>query len=132
MGHCSALLKPSKQQPCSEAGGLPCAGCDACASERSPASARPFIKTLCVTYACLSTPSFFDLFIMQSLINQGCLLLICCPTDDAVGDFAVRFFSNFYSTQLNRSGVRCALTQHIFHFPLCPKVCRGNRLLTKY
>lgn len=27
---------------------------------------------------------------------------------------------------------QCALTQQIFHFLLCPEVCRANRLLTKY
>lgn len=44
--------------------------------------------------------------------NRTRLPLLCCPTGDAVGDFTVRFYSNFYSTGFNRPGVRpmCSYT----------------------
>lgn len=123
---------PQRAEPCwgtaplclNQAGGSHAArleGCRALAATPAPpsappTSARPSIKALSVRYACLSMHGSFDLFIMQSGINRRCPLLICCPPDDAAGDFTVRCYSNFYSTRLNRSGVR-QIRAYTAYFP---------------
>lgn len=64
--------------------------------------------------------------------NRRWLLLLSCPTGDAGGGFTVRFYSNFYSTGLNRPGVTqmCSYTAD-FPFSALPWSLQSKQTFTK-